>query len=82
MFLRFKMNVRSEIEIVTFTTLYPNSIQPNHGVFVETRLRQLLATGYVASRVVAPVPWFPFSSHTIDCIGFQPVGYCKGGDDE
>ena len=62
MFLRFKMNVRSEIEIVTFTTLYPNSIQPNHGVFVETRLRQLLATGYVASRVVAPVPWFPFSS--------------------
>jgi teichuronic acid biosynthesis glycosyltransferase TuaC len=50
------------IEIVTFTTLFPNSIQSNHGVFVENRLRHLVADGRVASRVVAPVPWFPFSS--------------------
>src|SRR5262249_33886736 len=49
------------IEIVTFTTLFPNSIQSNHGVFVENRLRHLVAGAPVASRVVAPVPWFPFS---------------------
>src|ERR1700752_3834021 len=30
------------IEIVTFTTLFPNSIQSNHGVFVENRLRHLI----------------------------------------
>ena len=47
------------IRIVTFTSLYPNSAQPAHGIFVENRLRHLVATGLVASRVVAPVPWFP-----------------------
>jgi glycosyltransferase involved in cell wall biosynthesis len=48
------------IEIVTFSTLFPNSVQPNHGVFVENRLRQLVGTGEVSSRVVAPVGWVPF----------------------
>ena len=33
---------------------------PHHGIFVENRLRNLLASGEVASLVVAPVPWFPF----------------------
>ena len=47
------------IRIVTFTTLYPNESQPTHGIFVENRLRHLLATGLVVGRVVAPVPWFP-----------------------
>lgn len=47
---------------LTFTTLYPNSAQPGHGLFVETRLRHLVATGAVETRVVAPVPWFPFPS--------------------
>jgi teichuronic acid biosynthesis glycosyltransferase TuaC len=45
--------------LVTFTTLYPNDITPSHGVFVENRLRHLAASGQVAARVVAPVPWFP-----------------------
>jgi teichuronic acid biosynthesis glycosyltransferase TuaC len=45
---------------VTFTTLYPNESQPRHGIFIEQRLRHLLETGQVESRVVAPVPWFPF----------------------
>jgi teichuronic acid biosynthesis glycosyltransferase TuaC len=39
--------------------LYPNSITPNHGIFVETRLRHLIRSGQVEARVVAPVPWFP-----------------------
>ncbi len=46
--------------LVSFTTLYPNHITPLHGVFVENRLRHLLASGQVATRVVAPVPWFPW----------------------
>jgi glycosyltransferase involved in cell wall biosynthesis len=33
---------------------------PQHGIFVENRLRHLVAGGEVASLVVAPVPWFPF----------------------
>jgi glycosyltransferase involved in cell wall biosynthesis len=47
------------MKILTFSTLYPNAARPSHGIFVETRLRQLLASGKVESRVVAPVPWFP-----------------------
>ena len=48
------------IRLLTFSTLYPNAASPTHGIFVETRLRQLLASGEAESRVVAPVPWFPF----------------------
>ena len=47
------------LRLLTFTTLFPNREQPNHGIFVETRLRQLLATGAVQSTVLAPVPFFP-----------------------
>ena len=47
------------MKILTFTTLYPNAERPNHGIFVETRLRHLIASGAVQARVVAPVPWFP-----------------------
>lgn len=47
------------MKLLTFSTLYPNSERPQHGIFVETRLRHLLASGSAQSRVVAPVPWFP-----------------------
>jgi len=47
------------LRLLTFTTLFPNREQPNHGVFVENRLRQLVATGAVESTVMAPVPYFP-----------------------
>lgn len=50
----------SLIRLLTFTTLYPNAEQPCHGIFVEQRLRRLLDSGKVETRVVAPVPWFPF----------------------
>jgi teichuronic acid biosynthesis glycosyltransferase TuaC len=50
------------LRVLLFSTLYPSSVQPSHGIFVQTRLRHLLATGEVDVRVVAPVPWFP-SSH-------------------
>lgn len=48
------------IRALIFSTLYPNRAQPNHGVFVENRLRQTLALGGIEATVVAPVPWFPF----------------------
>ena len=47
------------MRLLTFTTLYPNDEQPNHGVFVENRLRHLVASGEVESSVVAPVAYFP-----------------------
>jgi len=50
------------LKILTLSSLYPNSVQPDHGVFVEQRLRHLLATGEVTAEVVAPVPWFPLAS--------------------
>ena len=50
------------MKILTFSTLFPNDIQHRHGIFVQNRLRKLLATGQVESKVVAPVPWFPFKS--------------------
>ena len=49
------------MKVLTFSSLYPNAARPAHGVFVETRLRQLLASGQAQSTVVAPVPWFPFT---------------------
>lgn len=49
-----------KIRTLLFSTLYPSAARPVHGIFVETRLRELLKTGEVETRVVAPVPWFPF----------------------
>jgi teichuronic acid biosynthesis glycosyltransferase TuaC len=48
------------MKLLTLTTLFPNAASPNQGIFVENRLRHLVASGAVESRVVAPVPWFPF----------------------
>lgn len=47
------------IRLLTFTDLYPNPAQPRHGIFVEHRLRQLVGTGEVTARVIAPVPSVP-----------------------
>lgn len=49
------------LRILTYTTLFPNAAQPANGIFVENRLRHLVAGGAVESRVIAPVPWFPSS---------------------
>ena len=48
-----------KIRTLLFSSLYPSSVRPSHGIFVETRLRELLKSGQVETRVVAPVPWFP-----------------------
>ena len=49
----------SPLRLLTFTTLFPNAEQPNHGIFVENRLRHLLGTGEAVATVLAPVPYFP-----------------------
>jgi glycosyltransferase involved in cell wall biosynthesis len=57
------------VKVLTFTTLYPNAARPQFGVFVENRLRHLVASGEIAARVLAPVPFFPFKSER-----FGPYG--------
>lgn len=50
------------MNVLLFSSLYPSEQRPIHGVFVETRLRELVNTGRLNVQVVAPVPWFPFKS--------------------
>ncbi len=57
------------IRTLLFSTLYPSSVRPNHGIFVETRLRELLKSGEVETRVVAPVPWFPVAGKRFGVYG-------------
>jgi glycosyltransferase involved in cell wall biosynthesis len=52
------------MNLLTFTTLYPNKAAPGQGIFVENRLRHLLATKAATALVLAPVPFFP-SAHPI-----------------
>ena len=49
----------SPVRLLTFSTLFPHAGRPNHGIFVENRLRHLLASQQATSMVLAPVPWFP-----------------------
>ncbi len=48
------------LNIISFTKLYPNQEAPRNGVFVEARLRKLVASVDAHVKVIAPVPWFPF----------------------
>lgn len=50
------------VNLLVVTTLFPNSVQHRHGIFVETRLKKILETGEANAVVVAPVPWFPIKS--------------------
>jgi len=47
------------MDILTFSTLFPNPEAPHHGVFVERRLQHLVQNSEINSTVFAPVPWFP-----------------------
>jgi len=50
------------MKIITFSTLFPNAANPQHGSFVAERLKHLIESGSVDATVVAPVPWFPAAS--------------------
>lgn len=61
-----RQNGESQLSTLTVTTLFPNPVQTVHGIFVETRLRKMLASGEVVARVLAPVPWVPsFINHPL-----------------
>ncbi|WP_020398781.1 glycosyltransferase [Kordiimonas gwangyangensis] len=48
------------LDIVLFSSLFPNEVDPVFGIFVENRLRHFLADTGSRAVVIAPVPWFPF----------------------
>lgn len=64
------MSNSSSLSLLTYSSLFPNALQPRHGVFIEQRLRHLIAEFPVASRVVAPVPWFPVRAR---CFGLYGI---------
>ncbi|MCI0417945.1 MAG: glycosyltransferase family 4 protein [Acidobacteria bacterium] len=47
------------MKILTYTSLFPNSVQPNHGIFIQNRLLHFVRTCGHQWHVVAPVPYFP-----------------------
>jgi glycosyltransferase involved in cell wall biosynthesis len=47
------------MKVLVFTTLYPNNVWPNHGVFIKERMKQFAMLDGCAVKVVAPVPYFP-----------------------
>jgi teichuronic acid biosynthesis glycosyltransferase TuaC len=47
------------MNILVFTSLWPNSEQPNLGIFVKNRIEALAQISGVDVRAVAPVPYFP-----------------------
>jgi teichuronic acid biosynthesis glycosyltransferase TuaC len=47
------------MRVLTFTTLYPNNVWPNNGVFIKERMTFFSKLNGVEVKVVAPVPYFP-----------------------
>ncbi|MBT5072534.1 MAG: glycosyltransferase [Kordiimonadaceae bacterium] len=44
------------MDILTLTTLYPNALQPRHGIFVKNRLQAMDKLDNFSRKVIAPVP--------------------------
>lgn len=49
--------VQSLPHLLVYTRVYPNTTQPNYGLFVRERMRRVAE--HLDLVVVAPVPWFP-----------------------
>src|SRR5262245_57159167 len=47
------------MKVLVFSSLFPNNIWPNHGVFVKERIRELGQLGTCEINVIAPVPYYP-----------------------
>ena len=47
------------MKVLVFTSLYPNNVWPNHGVFIKERMTRFAKLDGCAVKVVAPVPYFP-----------------------
>jgi len=47
------------MNVLVFTSLYPNNVWPHHGVFVKERMTTFAQIEGCSVKVVAPVPYFP-----------------------
>lgn len=47
------------MKVLVFTSLYPNNVWPNHGVFVKERMVAFARLNNGNVKVVAPVPYYP-----------------------
>src|SRR5262245_51955592 len=47
------------MKVLVFTTLYPNNIWPNHGVFIKERMTKFANLDGSEVKIIAPVPYFP-----------------------
>ena len=47
------------MRVLTFTSLFPNTAQPNHGVFIYQRMAAFAAREGNSVEVIAPLPWTP-----------------------
>jgi len=51
------------MKLLVLSNLYPNPEQQEHGIFIETRIRNFYSSGNVHIKVCSPIPWFPFKSY-------------------
>jgi teichuronic acid biosynthesis glycosyltransferase TuaC len=61
------------MKLLTFSTLYPNTNQTSHGIFVENRLLHLVAAGQATSTVVAPIVYVP----DVSCMPDRYRSFCN-----
>ncbi|MDR4484927.1 MAG: hypothetical protein R3B95_17270 [Nitrospirales bacterium] len=47
------------MNVLVFTSLFPNNQSPNHGIFIQQRLKHSMARHGWIVKVVAPVPYYP-----------------------
>lgn len=47
------------MNILAFTSLFPNDQFPNHGIFIQQRLQQSMVRHGWTVKVVAPIPYYP-----------------------
>jgi len=47
------------MKVLVFTSLFPNNVAPNHGVFVKERIAEVRRLGKCELKIVAPIPYYP-----------------------
>jgi len=47
------------MRVLVFTSLFPNNVRPQHGIFIQERMARVASFPGMQLRVVAPVPYFP-----------------------
>jgi len=50
---------RSGLRVLTFTSLFPNSVAPSHGIFVCRRVAATARVAGVEEEIIAPIPYSP-----------------------